>query len=477
MAVAFRNVQTNVNPASTTNVVTKPTGTADGDILVLRVGYDPGGVNFPTTITPPSGFTEVSSGSGIFGTWTQKVYWKLAGGSEPANYTVTFGDSCYSSVDISAFSGCDTTTPIGSGEDTVTTGTGTTSTGTGVTASRDSSMLIHYAVSSVGARTSGPSGMTNQATYDTNVYVDTLAVNNGATGNKTSTYPTSQDWVVHMVVLRPPAAGSLASWFNQQHLPQAPPVPRIPLVFNNADPTILARIFPGEIGDGLVVGSENSYVGESFVGAGEFEHFSQQQWRGPTVTPTRPVYGGEASTFAAVSTFTPAAWTGQKDGPVPPPVRTNAVRQLAVATVWALTPIIPTAALPTVETPRPPAVQATRQQPEGWKLTPIAAANLATFFDQQQQRPPIVGRTLYSESGGDNSAGGASGSIGFLAQDPPERPPAAPRLPRHEVPWTLAPLSAVTLAPFLDTPGRHPPVAPPIERGQEQAQPWGRAVL
>lgn len=212
--------------------------------------------------------------------------------------------------------------------------------------------------------------------------------------------------------------------------------------------------------------------------------------------------------------FTPAAWTGQEEKPEPPLARTNAVAQLVVATAWVLSPIVTTKvlneqqtpsyppprtttaieqlltatawtgspilstkALPSTETPRPPVVPPIERGPEIWNLQPLGNVSLLSFFDQQQQRPRTVGRTFYAESGGDNAAGIAPGSIAFIPNDPPPRVEVPPPIPRPEVPWTLSPLGAPTLATFFNSPGAVPPKVPPIARGDQQAQPWGKAFI
>lgn len=206
LAVAYRDSTANAQATSTTNTVTKPVGLTAGDIMLASTNND------TATVTPPSGgWAEVSSGSGTFTGWVQRVWWKIADAGDVAasNFTWTFSATVYSDVIMAAFSGGHQTTPIFG--DTVNTGTGTTATGTGINGTPAGSLLAHFAVSSVGARSAGPSGMDNRETFDTNVYLDTLDLTAGGdTGDKTSTYA-SQSWIVHMVVIQPPAAAGSAA--------------------------------------------------------------------------------------------------------------------------------------------------------------------------------------------------------------------------------------------------------------------------
>ncbi len=203
MAVTIRGTATNAtNTNGSSQAITKPTGVVQNDIILLQAGWGPTG----TTITPPTGFNLLQSSVFSDNSWTQNIYYKNAGGSEGASYTPTWSGNTYIDLGMIAYSGWDTaSTPLSS----TNTGTGTTSTGTGLTFTVDGSILVHFAVSSVGTRTSGPSGMNSQSNYDGNVYIDDLPVNTGASGDKTSVY-SSQIWAVAMVGIQPAAAASVS---------------------------------------------------------------------------------------------------------------------------------------------------------------------------------------------------------------------------------------------------------------------------
>jgi len=92
----FRNAATNSNANQSTIVVDKPTGTVEGDLMVMVVGiFYPERYNLPT-FTPPGGWTfegyaDVDDLDEDFNEtvddWWIRVYTKVAGASEPANYT------------------------------------------------------------------------------------------------------------------------------------------------------------------------------------------------------------------------------------------------------------------------------------------------------------------------------------------------------------------------------------------------------
>lgn len=76
--------------ATDTFLVTKPSGTASGDQLLAFVAWRPPSVDTYGTMTPPSGWTlmhEQAANSG--GRFKLYVYQKVAGGSEPSDYTWT----------------------------------------------------------------------------------------------------------------------------------------------------------------------------------------------------------------------------------------------------------------------------------------------------------------------------------------------------------------------------------------------------
>lgn len=103
--MAFRAIAVNETGSSGGLVVTKPSGTAENDILIAFTVSD----NASDTFTWPSGFAEVT-GSPITCTLDNQTIGmaiKVAGGSEPANYTLTCSNTIIGG--IAAFSGCATT--------------------------------------------------------------------------------------------------------------------------------------------------------------------------------------------------------------------------------------------------------------------------------------------------------------------------------------------------------------------------------
>src|SRR5689334_5397947 len=101
MAVAYRSFAHRSEALGTDPVVTKPTGTADGDLLIAI------GVSNAVSLTAPAGWTTPAwsfDGSLPF-------FWKIAS-SEPASWTFPNSGSSNAGVAVYCFSGVDTSNPF-----------------------------------------------------------------------------------------------------------------------------------------------------------------------------------------------------------------------------------------------------------------------------------------------------------------------------------------------------------------------------
>jgi hypothetical protein len=102
MAYSFRAASTNGNASGGSLVVSKPTGTVDGDLVVV-VAYLESDTNTWSAIG--SGFTE-DTGAAIAntGALNMRFYWKIASG-EGASWTWTPTTNAWRTVHAAAFSG------------------------------------------------------------------------------------------------------------------------------------------------------------------------------------------------------------------------------------------------------------------------------------------------------------------------------------------------------------------------------------
>lgn len=187
--------------------IARPFGVTDGSVLVAAVGHNDG------SITPPTGFVKYGDSAnydiGFAGfNWEQEVFVKLVpdASAEPATYT--WGGGGYTDVWLVSVHDVDQVAPVAD----ITSmpaapATGTSSVGASVTATRDGSLLLRFESTDPDDRSAGPAGMSALpgSPFDVTFHADSLAVDAGDTGDKDSTFPGTETWVVHMVVLQPEA--------------------------------------------------------------------------------------------------------------------------------------------------------------------------------------------------------------------------------------------------------------------------------
>lgn len=131
MAVAVRSYTGNVENTTsgtptTTITVTKPTGTADGDLLVAITGGDPDTLS--ANLTAPSGWTlQGTSPTGGAGTAGYTKFWTHTAASEPSTWTfgADVNSDCHCTV--LAITGANNSSPI-DGTPAWTSNTGTLNT-------------------------------------------------------------------------------------------------------------------------------------------------------------------------------------------------------------------------------------------------------------------------------------------------------------------------------------------------------------
>jgi hypothetical protein len=194
--------------------VSKPSGTADGDLVLLYVNADNNGV----TATWPSGFTQGNSGGSTQDGQTALWAWKIASG-EPANYTVNLSQTQNTQLIAQRVTGNHATSPIDSqsvNSSSAANASPATVTATGVTTTSDDCLLIWVANNDDHGGASGhtvPSGFTqdyeNTSTNSAMCIAHGSKVSHGATGNEdgTASASTNIGWIAFLIAIAPPAAG------------------------------------------------------------------------------------------------------------------------------------------------------------------------------------------------------------------------------------------------------------------------------
>ena len=108
--ITFRGSTSAGAPSGTlTLTIHRPSGTAAGDVMIASIAVRPD----TAAITAPANWTLVRRIDNTnVNANSVAVYYKVAGASEPANYTWTFSTSTGSAGGIHTFSGVDTGNPI-----------------------------------------------------------------------------------------------------------------------------------------------------------------------------------------------------------------------------------------------------------------------------------------------------------------------------------------------------------------------------
>jgi hypothetical protein len=235
--IAVRGSQSAVT-AATTLTINKPAGTVAGDVMIASIAFRLMNLNPPNpdprdiAVAAPAGWTLVRRMDQTADTPNGlAIYWKLAGGSEPASYSWTFScqnvsgnNTCVAlgfgqaAGGIVSFSGVDTATPIDveNGQSNAQAATQATP---NITTTVANTMLVttHSIPNANVWQNPPPSGMTqayqNSSTPGVNqplmIQVSTaLQAAPGATGTKSATDTLSYDTSVdsgnaHILALRP----------------------------------------------------------------------------------------------------------------------------------------------------------------------------------------------------------------------------------------------------------------------------------
>ena len=183
----------------TSNVFTlnKPSGVSSGNVLIAAISHG----NSSVTITPPSGWILINAYSG----WSPSyVYYKIAGVSEPANYTWTFNAAETASGVITNFTGTFCNSPVGVSSVTPTTGY----TALSVTTALPNQMLVAvYSGGGSNNNWSTPAGMTagysgGQGCSNSTAIFYGVQAAAGASGTKTATPLNAGTGIAYLIALQ-----------------------------------------------------------------------------------------------------------------------------------------------------------------------------------------------------------------------------------------------------------------------------------
>ena len=186
----------------------KPSGTVDGDLLVVGLMLDKGS---DVSITPPSGWTLIrrtDSGSNN----GMATYYKVAGASEPADYDFGLSGGSSWAIGISRINGFDTSDPVDVSQGD-TGGSGDVD-APSVTTTVSNTLVLAFYTNKKGA-TYTPDGGTSEQYDDpntsdglpSNMLATFAKVTAGSTGVKTAQPSESDAWTGQKVAISPSPPG------------------------------------------------------------------------------------------------------------------------------------------------------------------------------------------------------------------------------------------------------------------------------
>lgn len=194
--------------SSSSVTVNKPSGIVNTDVMIAVVAYASG------TLTTPSSWTNIFTTVGTNG--TVAAYYKVAGGSEPADYTWSINTSGSLSVATVGFYNVNTSTPINISGSQANNTASTTMTAPSVTTTIPETMLLYLggiADPSGGSTTVlPPGGMTEDSDAGagtvTTYIAEEIVSSTGATGSRAATISASMRTIAGLVALTPTSAGA-----------------------------------------------------------------------------------------------------------------------------------------------------------------------------------------------------------------------------------------------------------------------------
>lgn len=204
--------------SGTSLVITKPSGTVSGDILIASIGTT-GNI---ATITAPAGWNLIQHNTqgATSSTAQQSTYWRLAGGAEGANYTWTLSATGISNGCIWRTNSIDPVNPINTS--TANSGTGTTLAGSAVTPTVNNVLLGLFTINKSTGSTQNASTYWTQrnsalgtsalqcvsshaAQYDKLSSGSITNVSNGVAGDS---------WTAHLIALNPKTTTVATTVYN-----------------------------------------------------------------------------------------------------------------------------------------------------------------------------------------------------------------------------------------------------------------------
>lgn len=276
----------NNGSGGTSLTINKPTGTANGDVMVAHVVVRTAG----NTITPPSGWSLVlrKDSSGSISTAT---YWKLAGSSEPSSYSWALGTSGEASGGIASYTGVNTISPIDASNAQYNSGTSNV-TNAGVTTFNANDMVVYAVGITTSTTVNVPSGFTQEwtgtsSTSTTSEMSDKLFATAGTTGAISGSHNGGANSnITHLVALKPANSTTPTVTPTPTPTPTATPAP---------NPVSIANLTTG------TANGTSSSTASVFPSANKLELLSVSSRTSITANPNQPTVTGNGLTWVAIN--------------------------------------------------------------------------------------------------------------------------------------------------------------------------------
>ncbi|MBI4614481.1 MAG: tail fiber domain-containing protein [Planctomycetes bacterium] len=189
----------------TSNTASKPGATVADDLMLALLNTE----QVPTSVTPPAGWTSIRQVS-ISAGGIAVLYYKVAGGGEPGNYTWTVSGGGRIETSISTYRGVSTAIPIDA-ENGVATANGTNHITPSITTNVSDTMIVTVFASDTGGQNNWnpPGGMTERFDggsgpgWPGEMSADATQASAGPTGSKTATTDSNTTGAAFILALRP----------------------------------------------------------------------------------------------------------------------------------------------------------------------------------------------------------------------------------------------------------------------------------
>jgi hypothetical protein len=208
MAITVVSISTPYTSTSTTSVtVNTPSGVQAGHLLIAHISWES---NSNLISSVPSGWTQIFNATAGTRAIRHALYYKVATASEPSSYTWGLSSAAEAIGFVMAFSGVETSSPIGNYSNSTSTSSSASCTAPSINIQAAGNWAIHCVANAYGTTYTPPSGYTEE--YDTRTGTGSSNISAelstkgytvaGSTGDLTATAANADYFVAALVELQ-----------------------------------------------------------------------------------------------------------------------------------------------------------------------------------------------------------------------------------------------------------------------------------